>query len=138
MFNISVNFKDTKKVDHILESTRLLIFYASHLLIIGNQRRYSIRLSICTVNKKDATRLFIKRLLFQQMQNTNFNLLYRYLTLIQKLSKDTICSSCILCIPIKSPLPPSKHSKYTYTLHIGHILYILCIMYNVCLKEVYI
>ena len=47
MFNISVNFKDTKKLDHIFK-TSLDLFWCilCHLLIIGNQRRYSSRLSI--------------------------------------------------------------------------------------------
>ena len=47
MFNISVNFKDTKKVDHILESSLDSFWNTScHLSTIGNQRRYSSRLSI--------------------------------------------------------------------------------------------
>ena len=40
MFNISVNFKDTNKMDHKLESP---IFTSRHLSIIWNQRRYLSR-----------------------------------------------------------------------------------------------
>ena len=48
MFNISVNFKDKKKEDHILESSLNFQFFSSAcpLSIIGNQRRYLIRLLI--------------------------------------------------------------------------------------------
>ena len=49
MFNISVTFKDTKKVDQIFESSsEVQYFFESlcHLSIFGNQRRYSSRLSI--------------------------------------------------------------------------------------------
>ena len=49
IFNISVNFKNTKKVEHILESSfNVNIFWCTlcYSLIIGNQRRYSSRLSI--------------------------------------------------------------------------------------------
>ena len=49
MFNISVTFKDTKKVDQIFESLSEVQYFFEplcHLSIFGNQRRYSSRLSI--------------------------------------------------------------------------------------------
>ena len=53
MFNISVNLRDAKKVDHILKRMLYLNFFwctLFHLSIFRNQRRYISHLSILTLS----------------------------------------------------------------------------------------